>query len=60
MREKSGLIITHAGHILKYVKADRAHVMLNGRKACSGETNEILNQIMKNGYEECVRRCQKN
>ncbi len=60
MREKSGLIITHAGHILNYVKADRAHVMLNGRKACSGETNEILNQIMKNGYEECVRKCQKD
>ncbi len=60
MREKSGLIITHAGHILNYVKADRAHVMLNGRKACSGETNEILNQIMKKGYEECVRKCQKD
>ncbi|MHC1567594.1 MAG: ATP-binding cassette domain-containing protein [Candidatus Syntropharchaeales archaeon] len=56
-RKRSGLIITHIGYILNYVKADRAHVMLDGRIACSGMPDEIYNHILKEGFEECVRRC---
>ena len=37
--QRSGLIITHVGHILKYVPASHAH---------------ILSCISKTGYEKCV------
>ncbi|MDY6966133.1 MAG: ABC transporter ATP-binding protein [Halobacteriota archaeon] len=57
-RQKSGLIITHLGFIMNYVKVDRAHVMLNGKIACSGNSKEIMDEIMKEGYERCVRSCQ--
>jgi Fe-S cluster assembly ATP-binding protein len=53
-RTKSGLIITHFGHILDYMFADKAHVMIEGRIVCSGEPGEILDQIKTNGYEGCV------
>jgi Fe-S cluster assembly ATP-binding protein len=54
LRTKSGIIITHFGHILDYMKADRAHVMLGGAIVCSGNPGEILEQIKKSGYEGCV------
>ena len=57
-RTKAGLIITHAGHILDYVSADRAYVMLNGSVSCSGNPGDILEDIRTKGYEECVR-CQR-
>jgi Fe-S cluster assembly ATP-binding protein len=53
-RTKSGIIITHFGHILDYMKADRAHVMLGGAMVCSGNPGEILEQIKKSGYAGCV------
>jgi Fe-S cluster assembly ATP-binding protein len=52
---KAGLIITHTGHILDYVKVDRAHVLCNGRLGCSGHPMELLEQIREMGYEECMR-----
>ncbi len=58
-RRKSGLIITHMGYILNYVKADRAHVMLDGNIACSGTPEEIFTHVMKEGFEDCIRRCGK-
>lgn len=54
LRTKSGIIITHFGHILEYMKTDRAHVMLGGSVVCSGNPKEILEQIKVNGYEGCV------
>jgi Fe-S cluster assembly ATP-binding protein len=54
LRTKSGIIITHFGHILDYMKTDRAHVMLGGAIVCSGNPAEILEQIKKSGYEGCV------
>jgi Fe-S cluster assembly ATP-binding protein len=53
-RTKSGIIITHFGHILDYMKADRAHVMLGGSIVCSGNPGEILEQIKRSGYEGCA------
>ncbi|HML34909.1 ABC transporter ATP-binding protein [Sporomusa sphaeroides] len=53
-RQKSGLIITHTGHILDYVPADMAHVMYQGTVACSGNPMEMLSCIQEKGYEECV------
>lgn len=57
-RTSSGLIITHTGHILDYVEADRACVLLNGGIWCRGNPHEILNSIKANGYEGCAA-CQK-
>jgi Fe-S cluster assembly ATP-binding protein len=57
-RKSSGLIITHTGHILDYVEADRACILLNGGIWCRGNPREILNSIKANGYEGCAT-CQK-
>ncbi len=54
-RAAAGLIITHAGHILDYVNADRAYVMLKGTVSCSGNPRDVLEDIRTKGYEECVR-----
>lgn len=59
-REKSGVIITHQGHILDYVDADYAAILYNGRIACIGEPDEILNQIRSEGYEGCLAKCLRN
>jgi len=56
-RERAGLIITHSGFIMRYIKADRAHVMLDGRIACSGMPDEITKNIMAEGFERCVELC---
>ena len=53
-RTSSGLIITHTGHILDYVEADRACVLLNGGIWCRGNPREILAGIKMNGYEGCA------
>ena len=54
-RVKSGLIISHAGHILDYVNADRAFVLLDERLYCSGNPRDILNDIRDKGYEGCIK-----
>lgn len=59
-RKKSGVIITHQGYILDYVDADYAAILYNGRIACIGEPNEILDQIRNKGYEGCLTRCLRN
>ncbi len=56
-RERAGLIITHSGFIMRYIKADRAHVMLDGRIACTGMPDEITKHIMEDGFEKCVAVC---
>ncbi|MEA1958702.1 MAG: ABC transporter ATP-binding protein [Chloroflexota bacterium] len=57
-RTHSSLIITHTGHILDYVEADRACVLLNGGIWCRGNPQEILSSIKTQGYEGCAA-CQK-
>ena len=55
LRRTSGLIITHTGHILEHVTADRAQVMYQGRLACEARPREILDHIARYGYKECLR-----
>ncbi len=57
LKNKSGLIITHTGHILDYVKADYGVVLFNGRISCIGDPYEILEHISRYGYEACIRKC---
>ena len=53
--DRSMMIITHMGYILRYVKAEKAHVMLDGKIVCSGDASTILDTILKDGYEWCKR-----
>ena len=55
LRGRSGLIITHQGHILRFVNADVAHVLINGTIACSGKPTKILSQILREGYGWCMK-----
>lgn len=57
LREKSGLLITHLGYILNFVGANTAHVLMDGKIACSGDPNEILEDIRKEGFKGCVECC---
>jgi len=55
LRDRSGLIITHQGHILRFVNADVAHVLIQGTIACSGRPTKILSQILREGYGWCLK-----
>jgi Fe-S cluster assembly ATP-binding protein len=52
---KSALVITHTGGILDYIEADRGYVMCKGTIACSGNPRELLSEIRRMGYEECIK-----
>ena len=49
------LIITHTGHILEYVNADRGQVMYHGKLCCEARPRVILDHIAQHGYQECLR-----
>ncbi len=53
-KPKSALVITHTGHILDYITADRGQVLYHGQLRCSRNAREILKWIREYGYEECV------
>lgn len=52
---KSALVITHTGHILDYITADKGHVIYDGVLCCARNAREILQWIREYGYEECFR-----
>jgi len=54
-KRRAGLVITHTGHILNYVNADKAHIMLDGCIGCSGNPRIVFDRVRESGYEECVR-----
>lgn len=53
-RDNGGLIITHTGYILDYVKADLGCVLVGGRFHCLGDPKRILETVKKHGYEWCI------
>jgi Fe-S cluster assembly ATP-binding protein len=53
-RTKAAMIISHTGHILDYVNADRAYVMLHGTMYCAGNPRDLLDDIREKGYEGCI------
>ena len=57
-RKRSGLLITHLGYILNFVTADKAHVLMHGEIACSGNPQEIIDDIRENGFNGCVECAQ--
>jgi Fe-S cluster assembly ATP-binding protein len=56
-RRKSGLIITHTGHILDYVNVDVGYILMQGRITCQANPRDILFTIRECGFEECNRCC---
>lgn len=53
-RRASGVIVTHTGHILRYVNADKGHVLIDGKIVCSSNPGDLLDEIQKHGYGRCV------
>jgi Fe-S cluster assembly ATP-binding protein len=53
-RRRSGLIITHTGHILDYVHARNGYVLIDGTVRSEGNPLDVLDCIKHRGYEECV------
>ena len=51
--ESSALIITHTGEVLRFLNADKGHVMIDGEIRCTGNPLEILKIIREKGYQEC-------
>lgn len=54
-QERSGLIITHSGSIMKYVDIDKAHLMDNGTIVGSAKPEELLQKITVSGYDSCKK-----
>ncbi len=54
-RSKSALVISHTGHILDYITADKGRVLYDGVLCFTRNAREILKWIRKHGYEECAR-----
>jgi|LDZT01.1.fsa_nt_gi Fe-S cluster assembly ATP-binding protein len=53
-KEKSVVITTHTGAILKELKVDTAYVILNGEIICKGRPKKVWECINKQGYEKCL------
>ena len=56
--KKSALLITHGGEILKYIGANRAYVMMDGKIYCEGRARKMFKSISRYGYEGCIK-CHK-
>ena len=54
----SALIITHHGHILEHIKAQRACVLMNKIIYCYNKPKKIFRNIKEKGYQGCTK-CQK-
>lgn len=53
-KEKSLVITTHTGSILKHINVDTAYVMLKGEIICKGNPDKVWKCITNEGYEKCV------
>jgi Fe-S cluster assembly ATP-binding protein len=53
-KEKSIVITTHTGAILKELEVDTAYVIINGQIVCKGKPQKVWECINKQGYEKCL------
>ncbi|MEE4195634.1 MAG: ABC transporter ATP-binding protein [Anaerolineae bacterium] len=51
---RAGLIITHNGAMLDHIYTETAHVIIDGKLACSGNPRQILESAGEDGYENCA------
>jgi len=54
LQTSAGLLITHTGHILNYVTAQKGHLLFNGKLCCELEPQELLATIQEYGYAKCA------
>jgi Fe-S cluster assembly ATP-binding protein len=54
-KRKAAIVITHTGHILEYLEADRGHVLIDGKIICHATPGDILHTVRTMGYGECQR-----
>ncbi len=54
VKKRAGLIITHTGYILDYVKADTGCVLADGKFHCVKDPKKIIQDIRKYGYGKCL------
>jgi Fe-S cluster assembly ATP-binding protein len=47
---RAALVITHTGFILDYIKADRGHMLVDGRIIFSGDPLVLFDHIKRHGY----------
>jgi Fe-S cluster assembly ATP-binding protein len=40
---------------MHYFRADKGFIMFDGTIACSGNPQELLDDVRRNGYEGCVK-----
>ncbi len=53
-RGSSVIVVTHTGIILKYLKrTDVAHVLVSGKIVCSGKPEEVVEKVLREGFEAC-------
>jgi Fe-S cluster assembly ATP-binding protein len=53
-KERSIVLTTHTGSILKHIDVDTAYVMLKGKIICKGNPKKVWECITNEGYEKCV------
>ncbi len=51
---RSALVVTHTGHIAKYLQASRAFIMVDGVIKCYGDAQAILRDIERYGFDGCI------
>jgi len=56
--DRCGLIITHTGYILDYVRTDLGCVLADRKLHCLQDPKKIISDIRKYGYDRCVT-CKK-
>jgi Fe-S cluster assembly ATP-binding protein len=54
LRSHTGLVITHQGYILDFIRANRGCILYEGKIICSGDPKMILHAIRKKGYAGCA------
>ena len=54
LQTSAGLIITHTGHILNYVNAQKGHILLDGKLHSQLEPRRLLDTIEECGYAKCA------
>lgn len=59
LKKKSALIITHTGHILDYVEADKGHIIIDGKIVSSGNPKDMMVEIKKYGFSGIMKRLQE-
>ncbi len=55
----SGLIATHSATILDYIKTDKAHLLMDGKIQCSGDSTEMMRYIKNKGFDYCIKCLKK-